>query len=34
MSFTIPNLLSLLRMGLIPLFVIMVMNGDAAPRRC
>ena len=29
MTFTIPNLLSLLRMGLIPLFVIMVMNGDA-----
>jgi cardiolipin synthase len=30
MTFTIPNLLSLLRMGLIPLFVIMVVNGDAA----
>ncbi|MFL6232689.1 MAG: CDP-alcohol phosphatidyltransferase family protein [Thermoanaerobaculia bacterium] len=28
MTFTIPNLLSLLRMGLIPLFVIMVVNGD------
>jgi cardiolipin synthase (CMP-forming) len=29
MTFTIPNLLSLLRMGLIPLFVILVMNGSA-----
>jgi cardiolipin synthase len=29
MTFTIPNLLSLLRMGLIPLFIIMVVNGDA-----
>jgi cardiolipin synthase len=29
MIFTIPNLLSLLRMGLIPLFVILEMNGDA-----
>jgi cardiolipin synthase len=29
MTFTIPNLLSLFRMGLIPLFVIMVMNGSA-----
>jgi cardiolipin synthase len=28
MTFTIPNLLSLLRMGLIPLFVIAVVNGD------
>ncbi|PYQ66849.1 MAG: hypothetical protein DMF53_02795 [Acidobacteria bacterium] len=28
MTFTIPNLLSLFRMGLIPLFVILVMNGD------
>lgn len=28
MTFTIPNLLSLLRMGLIPLFVILVVNGD------
>ena len=28
MTFTIPNLLSLLRMGLIPLFIIMVVNGD------
>jgi cardiolipin synthase len=28
MTFTIPNLLSLLRMGLIPLFVITVVNGD------
>jgi cardiolipin synthase (CMP-forming) len=28
MTFTIPNLLSLLRMGLIPVFVIMVVNGD------
>jgi cardiolipin synthase (CMP-forming) len=28
MTFTIPNLLSLFRMGLIPLFVIMVVNGD------
>lgn len=28
MTFTIPNLLSLLRMGLIPLFVIMIVNGD------
>jgi cardiolipin synthase (CMP-forming) len=28
MTFTIPNLLSLLRMGLIPLFIILVMNGD------
>jgi cardiolipin synthase len=31
MTFTIPNLLSLFRMGLIPLFVIMVVNGD--PRK-
>ncbi len=29
MTFTIPNLLSLLRMGLIPLFVILVMNGSS-----
>lgn len=29
MIFTIPNLLSLLRMGLIPVFVILVVNGDA-----
>ena len=29
MTFTIPNLLSLFRMGLIPLFVILVMNGSA-----
>ncbi|HEY4592261.1 MAG TPA: CDP-alcohol phosphatidyltransferase family protein, partial [Thermoanaerobaculia bacterium] len=28
MTFTIPNLLSLFRMGLIPLFVILVVNGD------
>ena len=28
MTFTIPNLLSLFRMGLIPLFVILMMNGD------
>ena len=28
MIFTIPNLLSLLRMGLIPVFVILVVNGD------
>jgi cardiolipin synthase len=28
MRFTIPNLLSLLRMGLIPVFVITVVNGD------
>jgi cardiolipin synthase len=28
MIFTIPNLLSLLRMGLIPMFVILVVNGD------
>jgi cardiolipin synthase len=28
MTFTIPNLLSLLRMGLIPVFVIAVVNGD------
>jgi cardiolipin synthase (CMP-forming) len=28
MTFTVPNLLSLLRMGLIPLFVITVVNGD------
>ena len=30
MIFTIPNILSILRMGLIPLFVILVMNGDAS----
>ena len=29
MSFTIPNLLSLLRMGLIPVFIIAVLNGRA-----
>jgi cardiolipin synthase len=29
MIFTIPNLLSILRMGLIPLFIILVVNGDA-----
>lgn len=29
MIFTVPNLLSILRMGLIPVFVILVMNGDA-----
>ena len=28
MTFTIPNLLSLLRMGLVPLFIITVVNGD------
>jgi cardiolipin synthase (CMP-forming) len=28
MTFTVPNLLSLLRMGLVPLFIIMVVNGD------
>ncbi|HEY0514032.1 MAG TPA: CDP-alcohol phosphatidyltransferase family protein [Thermoanaerobaculia bacterium] len=28
MTFTIPNLLCLLRMGLTPLFIIMVVNGD------
>lgn len=28
MTFTIPNLLSLFRMGLIPLFVILMVNGD------
>src|SRR5262245_59531699 len=28
MIFTIPNLLSLLRMGLVPLFIITVVNGD------
>ena len=28
MIFTIPNLLSLLRMGLVPLFIIAVVNGD------
>lgn len=29
MNFTVPNLLSLLRMGLVPLFIIAVINGDA-----
>ncbi len=29
MTFTIPNLLSLLRMGLIPLFIIAIINGEA-----
>jgi len=29
MTFTIPNLLSLLRMGLVPLFIITVVNGDS-----
>ena len=31
MTFTIPNLLSLLRMGLVPLFIIAVTDGE--PRR-
>lgn len=31
MTFTIPNLLSLLRMGLVPLFIITLVNGD--PRK-
>lgn len=30
MKLTIPNLLSLLRMGLVPLFIIAVLNGEAA----
>lgn len=29
MTFTIPNLLTLLRMGLVPLFIIALVNGDA-----
>jgi len=29
MTFTIPNLLSVLRMGLVPLFIITVVNGDS-----
>jgi cardiolipin synthase len=29
MTFTIPNLLSLLRMGIVPLFIIAVLDGDA-----
>ena len=29
MNLTIPNLLSILRMGLIPWFVISIMDGDA-----
>ena len=29
MTFTVPNLLTLLRMGLVPLFIIAVVNGDA-----
>jgi len=29
MTFTIPNLLTLLRMGLVPLFIIAVVNGDS-----
>jgi cardiolipin synthase len=29
MTFTIPNLLSLLRMGIVPIFIIAVLNGDA-----
>jgi cardiolipin synthase len=31
MTFTLPNLLSLLRMGLVPLFIITLVNGD--PRK-
>src|SRR5258707_8101076 len=29
MTFTVPNLLTLLRMGLVPLFIIAVVNGDS-----
>jgi cardiolipin synthase (CMP-forming) len=29
MKFTIPNFLTLLRMGMVPLFIIMVLNGDS-----
>ena len=29
MTFTVPNLLTLLRMGLVPLFIIVLANGDA-----
>jgi cardiolipin synthase (CMP-forming) len=29
MTFTIPNLITLLRMGLVPLFIITVVNGDS-----
>lgn len=29
MTFTVPNLLSVLRMGLVPLFIIAVMNGES-----
>jgi cardiolipin synthase len=29
MTFTVPNLLTLLRMGLVPLFIIALVNGDA-----
>ncbi|HEX4964385.1 MAG TPA: CDP-alcohol phosphatidyltransferase family protein [Thermoanaerobaculia bacterium] len=29
MTFTVPNLLTFLRMGLVPLFIIAVVNGDA-----